>query len=134
MQQARGEPKFIVCLRLAGVFCARKQGLGRGNICRLCTKPLPVKHPITMQPVGIENLVYLALCSKRTTALRASLRLVLRLLGARESGVCDEQSRRRRVLAENSRTCLTPSRLRSEKGCMRAWARLFKGWITLSTG
>ena len=25
----------------------------------LCTKPLPVKHPITIQNGGIENLVYL---------------------------------------------------------------------------
>ena len=28
VQQARGEPKFIVYLRLAGVFCARERGLG----------------------------------------------------------------------------------------------------------
>ena len=38
----------------------------------LCTKPLPVKHPITIQDGGIENLVYQALCSKITPVLQAS--------------------------------------------------------------
>jgi len=38
---------------------------------RLCTNPLPVKHPITIQDGGIENSIYLAFRSKTTPALEA---------------------------------------------------------------
>jgi len=47
------------------------RGRGRKNIfpppqplSRLCTKPLPVKHPVTIQDGGIEA-IYLALSSVR---------------------------------------------------------------------
>ena len=52
-------------------------GEGRGrkkthSPSRLCTNPLPVKHPITIQDGGIENLIYLASHSKITLALQAT--------------------------------------------------------------
>ena len=39
---------------------------------RHCTNPLPVKHLITIQDGGIENLIYLAFRAKITPALQAS--------------------------------------------------------------
>ena len=38
-----------------------------------CTNPLPVKHLITIQDGGIENLIYLAFRAKITPALQATL-------------------------------------------------------------
>ena len=40
-----------------------------------CTNPLPVKHLITIQAVGIESLIYLAFRSKITPALQASFHM-----------------------------------------------------------
>lgn len=37
---------------------------------RLCTNPLTVKHPITIQDGGIQNLIYLLFCSKITPGLQ----------------------------------------------------------------
>ena len=65
-------------------------GLGQRNICQgsrhevkkggsghhppphphLCSKPLLIKHQIIIQDGGIEDLVYLVLCSKITSALQ----------------------------------------------------------------
>ena len=42
---------------------------------RLCTSPLPVKHPITIQDGGIENMIHQAFRSKITPALQAILLL-----------------------------------------------------------
>ena len=39
---------------------------------RHCTNPLPVKHLITIQDGGIENLIYLAFRSKIKPALQAN--------------------------------------------------------------
>ena len=39
---------------------------------RLCTSPLPVKHPITIQDGGIENMIHQAFRSKITPALQAN--------------------------------------------------------------
>ena len=38
---------------------------------RHCTNPLPVKHLITIQDGGIENLIYLAFPAKMRPALQA---------------------------------------------------------------
>ena len=40
------------------------------NLPRLCTNPLPVKHPVTIQDGGIEP-IYLAFRSEITPALQA---------------------------------------------------------------
>ena len=50
-------------------------GLGRGDIrrtSRLCTNPLPVKHPVTIKDCGMEP-IYLAFRSEITPALQATL-------------------------------------------------------------
>ena len=39
---------------------------------RLCTNPLPIKHPITIQHGGNENLVYQGFRFKITPALQAT--------------------------------------------------------------
>jgi len=39
----------------------------------LCTNPLPVKHPITIQDDSIEKLIYLAFRYKIMPALQASI-------------------------------------------------------------
>ena len=57
---------FILSCHLEFGNCG---GLGWGKIC---PNPLPVKHPITIQDGGIENLVYRAYCSKIMPALQAS--------------------------------------------------------------
>jgi len=72
-----------------------QRGRGRGRkqfpnpYPRLCTNPLPVKHPVTIQDGGIEP-IYLAFGSEITPALQATLtslekRLLLKCSRMREN-------------------------------------------------
>ena len=65
-----------------GVKCKNGQaGRGRGRKNTPPTNLLPVKHPITIQDGGIENMIYQAFRSKITPALQATNVQLFRAIG-----------------------------------------------------